>query len=99
MEPQSQTGQQRHGPQPRRHGLPHGLHTVAPALPVRPRQVTARAEPRHLAAATRSILRGRVLRARRQEVCLMHRQGAPFALLLPGGPYVRHVSPQHDSYQ
>lgn len=66
MEPQPQTRHKRHGPQPGRHGLPHGLHQVAPALAVRPRQVTARA----LAAAPRGRLRARVLRASGQEVGL-----------------------------
>lgn len=43
MEPQSSARQQRHGPQPRRDGLPHRLHTLPLAVALRPRQVTARA--------------------------------------------------------
>lgn len=70
MEPKPQTRHRWYGPQPRRYGLPHGVHTLAPALALRPRQVTARADA--IAAAARSVFRFRVatLRTRRQEICL-----------------------------
>lgn len=41
MEPAAEVRRGRRGPQSRRRGLPHRVHTLAPALALRPRQVTA----------------------------------------------------------